>query len=168
MPWSANSESACDDVAISASRATQIARGSSRSCSPPKAFGTISCIRPLPRSAARTPACTSLDLVGLRGQVLDRPRELPRLLLEREVGRIEVELHALATSGSADGVAGIATIDYFFARPANRGGRFSMNAVAPSIMSAEPIACTSMPRPLRYASRHWFHQTLELIFAISR
>ena len=37
----------------------------------------------------------------------------------------------------------------FFCRLGNRGLRFSMNAVAPSIMSGEPMACTSMPRPLR-------------------
>ena len=35
---------------------------------------------------------------------------------------------------------------FFFLRPSNWGLRFSMKAVAPSIMSLEPIACTSMPR----------------------
>lgn len=48
------------------------------------------------------------------------------------------------------------------------GLRFSRNAVAPSTMSALPTACMSMPRPVENESRAKFHQTFELIFAISR
>ena len=48
------------------------------------------------------------------------------------------------------------------------GLRFSRNAVAPSTMSVLPTACMSMPSPVEKESRAAFHQTLELIFAISR
>ena len=54
------------------------------------------------------------------------------------------------------------------ARPGHCGRRFSMKAVAPSTMSSEPIAWTSMPSPWSMLSREAFHHRLLLTLAISR
>ncbi len=77
-------------------------------------------------------------LVRLGGDVLDGIGESPGLGPDLEVFVVQFEVHA---PGVAD--------QSLCALPSNLGRRFSMKAEAPSIMSYEPMACTSMPSPLR-------------------
>jgi len=91
----------------------------------------------------------SFILAGGRGERLDAPGELARLVLDREVERVQLEHRRLSVSLRGCRSHGSCYPLRRGARPSNCGARFSMNAVAPSIMSAEPIACTSMPSPPR-------------------